>query len=229
MRSLPTADFRRNVVARTPPAAQANSAPSNGRAPQRPGTTFDNVHLLNAQAGAARPAPANLPNMHRVEAMPPRADTLPSARYVRPETTMRTLPTVEPIRRASPADMQPRPGVSFISGPEPSRPQPSDYSARPADTLPQSPQFQRVPQYAQPRNQPVQGQSLRPSYYQPQQRQSFNPSYEPMQRGNSQPSWQPQQRFQQAPHSATPSQAQPQRHAESSNRAPPPSKYEQQH
>lgn len=234
MRPLPTADFRRSVVARTPPpaalpSAHANFAPASGHTPQRAGAAFDNVRVLNTQAGTARAAPAGLPNVQHVEAVPQGANALPSARFSHPETTMRTLPTVEPIRRASLTETQPqpRPGVSYISGPEPSRPQPNDYGARPTNPLPQPPQFERAPQYAQPRNQPVQKQQLRPSYYQPQQRERTNPSYEPMQREGGQPSWQPQQRFQQAPRPASQSQSQPQRHTESTNRAPPPSKSDQ--
>lgn len=231
MRTLPTADFRRSVVARTPPVAPVNPAPADGRAPLRGGARLDNVRVLNTQAGAARPATNGLPNVRRVEPVPPRANALPSARFVQPATTMRTLPAVQPIRRASPADTQPQPGVSFIAGPEPSRPQPTDYGPRPANTPTPSPRFERAPRYEQSRNQPMQGQPLRQPYYQPQQRERFNPSYEPMQRGNGQPFWQPQQRFQPAPRQTESPRLRPQppQHGGSSDWAPPAGKYDPQH
>lgn len=241
MRSLPTADFRRNVVARTPPpaalpSAHANFAPASVRAPQHTGAPFDNVRVLG-QRDMPRtpdslpipphsmlnpnPPPAALPNARRIQPIPAQGAELPSARFAHPRNG--TLPTVEPIRRASPADTQPQPGVSYISGPEPAHPQPNDHNTRPANMLPQPPQFERLPQYAQPRNLPAQELQSHPSYYQPQQREPANPSYEPMQRG----AWQPQQHLRQAPSPAA--QSQPQRRTESSNKAPPPSKSDPQH
>jgi hypothetical protein len=165
-RSLPTADFRRSVVTRTPPPAslhstQANFVPANGRAP------------------------------------------------------LRTLPTVEPISRASPAYTQPKPGVSFISGPE---------QQPPSGTLPQVPRFERAPGYSQPRYQPAQP---RPSSYQPRQQENVDPSYEPMSHGVGQPSWQPRQGIQQTQTLRPAAPSQPTRHAESPNRAPPPAKSDQ--
>lgn len=166
MRSLPTADFRRNVVTRTPPPAllrstQANFVPANGRAP------------------------------------------------------LRTLPTVEPIHRESTAYTQPRPGVSFISGPE----------QAPANRLPQLPRFERMSGYSQPLNQRM--QTLQSSSYPPRQHENVGPSYEPMGHGIGQPSRQPRQGFQQTLRPATPSQ--PPRHVESSGRASPSGRYDPQH
>lgn len=216
MRPLPTADFRRNVVARTPPAAHMNFTPTDARVPPRAGAAFGNTHMLNAPASASRPTSNNLPEVRRVEAMPLRATTLPSASFVHPLTTPRTLPSVEPIRHTALVDTQPHPGVNYISEPQPARPQPDSDRGRVSNTLSPSPRFERAPQFVQPPGQPAQQQQPRPPYY------------EPMQRGNHPPAWQPQPRFPQTPRYAPTAQPQLQRHAEPSNKAPPPSKYEQQ-
>jgi len=232
MRTLPTADFRRTVMARTPPTAHANFTPTDRPAPSHAGAPSGNAYLSNARDGAARPAPSRLPEVRRVETMSPHA-ALPSAGFGRPLTTPSILPSVEPIRRAAPADMQPRPGVSYISGPEPARPQPNNDRPIVSDTLAPSSRFEHTPQYIRPGNQPM-PQQLRSSYYPQLQRERFNPSYEPMQRANGQPAWQPQQRFQQALHAAPGAQPQlrplpPMEHAKPPEKAPPASKYEQQH
>ncbi|MBD8881138.1 FecR domain-containing protein [Rhodanobacter sp. 7MK24] len=242
MRPLPTTDFRRSVVARTPPPAalpsvHANFAPTNSR----PAAPFNNVRVLDTQTGTnraasmqGRPIPgpnpsAGLPNVRHVQPAPPQADALPSARFARPDANAdgRNLPTVEPIRRAPAAETQPRPGVSYISGPEQARPQPAYRD----NTLPQPPRFERAPQnYAPPQNNnaPASVQPRQPTYQPqdqaPQRYEQPHPSYQPPS-DFARPY--PQQR--EAPRPAAQPQSQPQKHAESSGKAPPPSKSDQQH
>ncbi|MBN8922995.1 MAG: hypothetical protein BGP10_03010 [Rhodanobacter sp. 68-29] len=235
-RPLPVTDFRRNVVARTPPptalpAVHENFAPTAGRMPQREATPFANVRVLNNR-GAARPAPeqpetaraapmpsraspapnaapATLPNVRRMEPPPARAEgSLPSARFAHPRPDERSLPAVEPIRRALPADPRqaPQPGSSNIAGPQEQRPQPV---GRVPNTLrlPQPPQLERAPvqpapversrapEYAAPRAEPMREPApQRQSPYQPPQRESAPPSYQPQPREYARPSYQqPQQ------------------------------------
>jgi len=243
-RPLPTADFRRNVVARTPPpttlpAVHPNFAPTAVRMPQRTATPFANVRVLNAR-GTPRPAamaqaeatraapmqphtmrspnaPAGQPSPRQTEPAQPGA--LPSARFAHPQTEGRTLPAVEPVRRAQPAESRqaPRPGVSYIAGPQESRPQPS---ARPANTLPQPPRFERAP--AQPT--PVE-RAPAPQYVQPRQepqREYARPTYQPQPRYE-----QPQPRYEAPRPAAQPQQRQ--QHAEPARKPPPPRKDDQQH
>ncbi|MEW9573533.1 DUF6600 domain-containing protein [Rhodanobacter sp. Si-c] len=238
-RPLPTAGFRRNVVARTPPPAalpamHPNFAPANARTPQRTATPFANVRVLNARGAPPRPAAAapaeaaraipaqprtmrtpNVPGgqsgLRQME--PAQAGALPSARFAHPQADGRTLPMVEPIRREQPAASRqaPRPGVSYIAGPQESHPQPSE---RPTNTLPQPPRFERAPaqEYVQPRQEPMrEAAPPRPSYYQPQSPREY-----------AQPAYQPQPRYE-APH---PAQGQ-QRRVELEHNAPPPRRDDQ--
>lgn len=255
MGPLPSAGFRRDVVARTPPSvmrplAHANFATTDNRTPRRAAAPFGNVRVPDRRAAPPRPTaatptqprpatdpplPAGLQNMRRLAPVPTRPPTtaagLPSARYAHPRNG--TLPVVEPIRRVAPATMQPQPGVSYIAGPQPPRAQPNDQGAHPTGTLPQVPRFERSRQYRQARNpQPV--QPLRPAYYPPRQNGRYNPAYEnpayePMQRGYGQPSNHPSPRFQQTLRPIPPPRSQPQPREEPSGRAPPPGHYDRQH
>lgn len=268
LRMLPTADFRRDVVARTPPpktlpSAHPDFAPAAARVPQH--MPFANVRVLNtrgaphpaagAQAQPIRSAPtlprpmhpagatpvAGLPNVPRMEPAPARADALPSARFAHPQAGERSLPAVEPIRRAPPAELRqaPRPGVSYIAGPQQPRPQANE---RPANTLPQPPRFERAParpaplehtpapQYVQPRQEQPR-EYARPNY-QPQPRyEQPQPRYEPPQprQEQPQPRYQPPQpRFEQPWPRSEPARAAAQPHAEPVRR-PPPRRDDQQH
>ncbi|MBD8872134.1 FecR family protein [Rhodanobacter sp. DHB23] len=239
MRPLPTADFRRNVVARTPPPASLPSARAN------PAPAFGNVRVLGTQAGAnrasmqPRPVPgpnANLPNARGMEPAAPPANALPSSRFVRPDTNAggRSLPSVEPIRRASPAETQPRPGVSYISGPEQApRPQPDYRDQRPANTLPQPPRLEPAPQRYVPagnNNAPASMQSRQPAYQPqnqaPQRFEQPRPAYQPPSELVRPYQPQQQQRYEAPRPAAQPQHSQ--KHVESSDKAPP-RNYEQQH
>ena len=242
-RPLPTADFRRNVVARTPPpaslpAVHSNFAPANGRAAQRPGAPFDNVRVLNQRAvprtagtpsipphsmlNPSPPAPAPaLPNVHRIQPAPTQGDALPSARFAHPNAGGRNLPSAEQARRVEPAaaPAAPRPGVSYIAGPEQSRPQPENRSERPAGTLPQPPHFERAPAPAYAPPHPA---------YQPQ-REYSQPSYQP-QREYAQPSYQPPREYTPPRNEALRPAAQGQQgHAAPEHKAPPPPHRDDQH
>jgi Cell division protein len=271
-RPLPTADFRRNVVARTPPpaalpAAHPNFAPAATRQPQRAATPFANVRVLNSR-GAPRPAaaapdeatrtipsqsrtmrvpnatPAGRPGPRQVE--PAQAGALPSARFAHPQTESRTLPAVEPIRRAQPVEPRqaPQPGTNYVANPRESRPQSSE---RPANTLPQPPRFERAPaqpapaerapapqEYVRPRQEPPREVAPPRPTYNPPPREYARPTYQQPQPRYEQPQpryEQPQPRYEQpqpryeAPRPA----AQGQQHAEPARKAPPPRKDEQQH
>jgi len=279
-RPLPTADFRRNVVARTPPpaalpAVHSNFTPANGRTPQRAATPFANVRVLNSR-GAPRPAaapqaeaagaiptpsrtmrtpnaPANLPDVRRAEPAPTQAGALPSARFAHPRSDERSLPAVEPIRRATPTESRqaPQPGASYVASPEQARRQPDYRNERPANTLPQPPHFERAPQpaqpaapaYVRPREQTYQPQRAEPmrEAAPPRYERADNPpqpAYQPP-REYARPAYQPQPRYEQpqpryeqpqpryeAPRPAAPSQ----QRAEPARKAPPPPrKDEQQH
>ncbi|MEW9624518.1 DUF6600 domain-containing protein [Rhodanobacter geophilus] len=249
----PTADFRRNVVAHTPPpamlpAVHANFAPAGGRTPQRMPAPFANVRVLDNR-GTARPvaapqgesarvapaqprtmrapdAPAGLPDVRRVEPAPAQAGALPSARFAHPYTNGRGLPAAEPIRRAEPA-AAPRPGVSYIAGPEQPRPQPESRGERPANALPQPPRFERAPAQAAPMERaPAPAYTPPRPAYQPQ-REYSRPAYQP-QREYAQPSYQPPREFAQPRHEAPRPAAQGQQgHAAPEHSAPPPRKDEQ--
>lgn len=266
-RPLPTADFRRNVVARTPPPATLPAVrPASPHAvepatrPER--TPFANVRVLNAH-GTERPLPTDeaarrLPGMDRSspqhaslprtsnipaglpavrQAEPAQAGALPSARFIHPRANdERGLPAVEPIRRAQPSrDQQaPRPGVSYIAGPEASHSQPTPRSERPADTLPQPPRIERAPQRYEPAERanapayPPQRveQSMRPPepprYERPDN--PPRPSYQPP-REFAQPAYQAPPRYA-APHPAE--QARP-HNAPPPHREPPPKYKDEQH
>jgi hypothetical protein len=181
-----------------------NFAPADVRTPQRSSAPFANVRVLNTR-GAVRPSstPASLPDVRRTA--PAQADALPSTRFAHPRSgEERSLPAVEPIRRATPAETHqaPRPGVSYIAGPEPAQPQPAYRNERPANTLPQPPRFERAPmqparapEYTPPR------EYAQPSYQAPHYEQ---PHYESLR-----PAARPQQH-----------------HAEPAHKAPPPRKDE---
>ena len=212
-RPLPTADFRRNVVARTPPpaalpAVHSNFAPAATRQPQRAATPFANVRVLNsrgaAQAEAARTVPAQPRVMRAPNAAPagqpaPRqtepvqAGALPSARFAHPQAAGRTLPAVEPIRRAQPAEPRqaPQPGVRYNAAPQESRPQPAE---RPASTLPQPPRFERAPARPAPvERAPAQQEYVRPRQEPPREVAPPRPTYNPPPREYARPTYQQQQ------------------------------------
>ncbi len=267
LRTLPTADFRRGVVARTPPpkvlpAGHPDFAPAAARMPQRIARPFANVHVLDSR-GAPRPLvaaqpvrtgpfqprlermpdahAANLPNVPRMQPAPERAAALPSARFVHPQAEQGRLRLVEPIRRAPPAELRqpPRPGVSYIGGPQQSR---SQANERPTNTLPQPPRFEpaparpmpaeRVPapHYVQPYPEPPRAY-VRPDY-QPQPRyEQPQPLYEPPQPRQQPPQLRyqaPQSRFEQAQPRYEPPRPAAQPHAEPARKLPP-QKDEPQH
>lgn len=284
-RPLPTADFRRNVVARTPPpaalpAVHSNFTPATARTPQRAATPFANVRVLNGR-GAPRPtaapqaeaagaiptpsrtmrapnAPANLPDVRRAEPAPAQAGALPSARFAHPRSDERSLPAVEPIRRATPAESRqaPRPGASYVASPEQVRRQPDYRNERPANTLPQPPHFERAPQpaqpaapverapapaYVRPREQPYQPQRAEPmrEAAPPRFERADNPpqpAYQPP-REYARPAYQPQPRYEQPQpryeqpqprYEAPRPAAQSQQRAEPARKAPPPPRKDEQ-
>jgi hypothetical protein len=128
-RPLPAGGFQREVVARTPPAANFGGRPANVAGNPRMTPERDNVRLLNGQGPAMRAGAPNRPqevaagqpnpSMRGNPAAPmarpqPRGDNepgamrpgeLPSSRFVRPNGQAQ-------IQRGG--DNQPRPGVSFI-------------------------------------------------------------------------------------------------------------------
>jgi len=266
-RPLPTADFRRSVVARTPPpaslpAVHPNFTPANARTPLRAVAPFPNVRVLNSRgaprlapatpAEATRPIPVQTRTMRTPNAVPapsPRraepaqAGALPSARFAHPQTEGRTLPAVEPVRRAQPAEPRqaPQPGANYGANPRESRPRPSE---RPANTLPQPPRFERAPaqpapaerapapqEYARPHPAEPPRQAAPPQpVYNPPPREYPRPNYPQPQPRYEQPQpryGQPQPRYE-APRPAAQGQ-QRQQHAEPARKAPPPRKDEQQH
>jgi len=284
-RPLPTADFRRNVVARTPPpaalpAVHSNFTPANARMPQRAATPFANVRVLNGR-GAPRPAaapqaeaagavpppsrtmrtpnaPANLPDVRRAEPAPTQAGALPSARFAHPRSDERSLPAVEPIRRATPTESRqaPQPGASYVASPEQARRQPDYRNERPANTLPQPPHFERAPQpaqpaapverapapaYVRPREQPYQPQRAEPmrEAAPPRSERADNPpqpAYQPP-REYARPAYQPQPRYEQPQpryeqpqprYEAPRPAAQSQQRAEPARKAPPPPRKDEQ-
>jgi len=218
-RPLPTADFRRNVVARTPPpaslpAVHSNFTPANARTPQHAATPFANVRVLNSR-GAPRPtaaapaeaaraiptqprtmrapnvAPAGQPSPRQTE--PAQAGALPSARFAHPQAGAHNLPTVEPIRRAQSAEPRqaPQPGVRYNAGPQESHPQPAE---RPASTLPQPPRFERAPAQPTPAQRaPAQQEYVRPRQEPPHEVAPPRPTYNPPPREYARPTYQPPQ------------------------------------
>jgi hypothetical protein len=135
-RPLPAGGFQREVVARTPPAANFGGRPANVAGNPRMTPERDNVRLLNGQGPAMRAGAPNRPqevaagqpnpSMRGNPAAPmarpqPRGDNepgamrpgeLPSSRFVRPNGQAQ-------IQRGG--DNQPRPGVSFIPSAESDR------------------------------------------------------------------------------------------------------------
>ncbi|MEY2182215.1 DUF6600 domain-containing protein [Rhodanobacter humi] len=108
-RPLPTADFRRNVVARTPPpaalpAVHSNFTPATARTPQRAATPFANVRVLNGRGAPPRPprrrprrpAPSRRHRARCAPRMPP-----PTCRTCAVRNRPRRRPAPCP-RRASP-------------------------------------------------------------------------------------------------------------------------------
>jgi hypothetical protein len=194
-RPLPAGGFQREVVARTPPAANFGGRPANvAGAPRMAAPAQNNVRMLNAQGPGMRGATPNRPpqdfsagqpNAPRGNApVPParpapmprgdnepaaRSGELPSARYARPNG--------QPGYQR-PENNQPRPGVSYI-------PSAAEDRARgqqaPQGSLPTPPRIEPA---------------------QPQQRQAANQdNAERFQRDNAMPRQAPQQqpRYEQQP------------------------------
>jgi hypothetical protein len=135
-RPLPAGGFQREVVARTPPAANFGSRPVNGVGTPRMAPSQGNVRLLNGQGPGMRGATPNRPqefsgaqpnapargNVPAAAGRPmPRSDNepvatrpgeLPSTRYARPNGQ-------SPYQRGE--NNQPRPGVSYIPSAESDR------------------------------------------------------------------------------------------------------------
>jgi hypothetical protein len=256
-RPLPVADFRRSVVARTPPPAtlpamHPNFAPAATRLPQRTAAPFANVRVLDgsrgtsypvatAKPGAGRPvpapprtrpgpnaAPAGLPNVHRMEQAPPQPGALPSARFAHPRPDERTLPAVEPIRPVQPAESRQALRPDVNRVASPRQAQPQA-GGRPAGTLPQPPRFERAPAAVE--------RTPAPRYVPPRQeppREYARPTYQPQPRYEQPPPryQQPQPRYEQPqPRYAAPrppAARSQQQHAEPA-RKPPPSKDDQRH
>ncbi|BFI94914.1 MAG: hypothetical protein RSP_04240 [Rhodanobacter sp.] len=226
LRELPTSDFRRSVVARTPPpATHAGFSPADARAPARVSAPFNNVRVLDNRVAPRRdmPEPAaprampspraanDLPNVRRIEAAP--AGELPSARFAHPRND--SLPVVQPIRRAPPAEAQPQPEQRRIASPQPWRPQEDGRNLRQADALPQQPRIERAPQ----RFQPAEQRNV-PAYAPPRE-----PAYAP-QRPEPQRFEQAPQRFQPAEQRNVPAYAPPREPAYAPQR-PEPQRFEQ--
>jgi hypothetical protein len=199
-RPLPTADFRRNVVARTPPpAALPMARPADETAPRpaaRAQAPFGNVRVLNPRGGPraadnreparerpmldrSNPPRGNLPPTSNLPAGVPIVrqpeplppGALPSSGYAHPHGEPRSLPGTAPVRRVD--EPAPRPGVDNLRSPV-APPQP-----RSAGNLPQPPRFERAPAEApQDRREPV----YQPPRYappRPVEQPAREPSYQP--------------------------------------------------
>jgi len=179
-RNLPAGGFNREVVARHAPPTVAQDARGPGRgnpladAP-RPGMTAPNVRVLNPRNNRDRPSPADragndriaggdtrrssdtpqqLPAAPRITAGTPAAMRHDNNADVRGDAGMPSARFAHPRGRDSvdPRESMPRPGVSYISGVNETRPRPA---SRNNPTLPQVPQIQRADQDPGNRNVPA--------------------------------------------------------------------------
>ena len=229
LRTLPTADFRRDVVARTPPptalpAAHPSFAPAGVRAPQRTVRPFANVRVLGSH-DAPQPTVATRPQPIRTGPPQPRMPLQPRMPDAHP-ADLPNVPRMAPApargealpsaRFAHPqAERRDLPVVEPIQRAQPAEarlaPRPGagydaglqpprpQASARPTDTLPQPPRFEHAPMRAEPMP-----RAPAPQYMQPRQepqREYTQPAYQPQYRRE-----QAQPRFEQPP----PRQEQPQ-------------------
>lgn len=212
-RPLPAGGFQREVVARTPPAANFGGRPGNVAGNPRMAPERDNVRLLNGQGPGMRAGAPNRPqevaagqpnpSMRGNPAAPmgrpqPRGDNepgamrpgeLPSSRFVRPNGQAQ-------IQRGN--DNQQRPGVSFIPSAESDRMRSQQV---PPGSLPTPPRIEPAqPQQARQDNAPQQRQDIQQQQMQQrraaqqqqlEQRQQIQQQQVLQQRERMQPQMQP--------------------------------------